>query len=103
MPEPTGLAGFAYVQTGEHFLAGGNLIATVLAIGIAPRVAAAQLGGRVALRLVKALRQWSTRRGCKHLLVHATGGIEPARTDRFFRRCGFKVSGGNYMWTVLDD
>lgn len=95
--ESTGLAGFAYVQVGEHFLAGGGLIATVLAIGVAPQVAATQLGGRVALRLVNALRKWSTARDCKYLLIHVTAG-GAVQADRLFRGCGFKLSGGNYYY-----
>ncbi|WP_425089657.1 N-acetyltransferase family protein [Stappia sp.] len=92
-----GLVGFAYVQAGEYFLAERDLLATVLALVTRQEIAGTPLGGRAALRLVAALRQWARERACKHVLVHATGGIEPARTDRFFRRCGFKVVGGNYV------
>ncbi|WP_157727586.1 hypothetical protein [Stappia sp. ES.058] len=72
-------------------------MATVLALVTKQEIAATPLGGRAALKLVEAVRQWARERACKHLLVHATGGIAPARTDRFFRRCGFKVVGGNYV------
>jgi len=91
------LAGFAYVQAGEYFLSEGDLVATVLTLNVARDLARTPLGGRVALRLVAAVRQWAGARGCTHLLVHATGGIDPSGTDRFLRRCGFKVVGGNYV------
>jgi hypothetical protein len=94
---PGGLVGFAYVQAGEYFLAERDLVATVLTLNVTEVVTGTPFGGRVALKLAAAVRQWARARACKHVLVHATGGIEPARTDRFFRRCGFKVVGGNYV------
>ncbi|MCA1298111.1 hypothetical protein [Stappia indica] len=86
-PEGGALAGLAYVQAGEYFLSDGDLVATVLTINITPEIVRTPLGGRVALRLVRAVRRWSDARGCRRLLVHATSGENPARTDRFFRRC----------------
>ena len=66
--------------------------------GVTEAVTGTPFGGRVALKLVAAVRQWARERACRHVLVHATSGIEPARTDRFFRRCGFNVVGGNYVY-----
>ncbi|MCV0426752.1 MAG: GNAT family N-acetyltransferase, partial [Roseibium sp.] len=54
------------------------------------------LGGKVALRLVQAVRQWAKERNCEHLMVHVTNGVEVQDVDRFFRRCGMKTVGGNY-------
>ena len=91
------LAGFAFVQAGEYFLSEGDLVATVLTLNVTRNLVRTPLGGRVALRLVAAMRRWAEARACQHLFVHATGGIDPARADHFFRRCGFKVIGGNYV------
>ena len=93
-----GLVGFAYVQAGGYFLAERDLLVTVLTLNVTEAVTGTPFGGRVALKLVAAVRQWARERACRHVLVHATSGIEPARTDRFFRRCGFNVVGGNYVY-----
>lgn len=90
------LLGFASIHAGEHFLGTGTLIATVQTLNISQRLSGTLLGGRVALRLVQAVRQWARERDCRHLLVHVTNGENAEDADRFFRRCGMVTVGGNY-------
>lgn len=52
------------------------------------------LAGKVALRLMQAIRQWAKERRRSHILVHATNGISAAESDQFFRRCALKMFGG---------
>lgn len=91
--------GFASIHAGEYFLGEGTLVATVQALVVAPELAGTLLNGKVALRLFQGVRHWAKTRNCAHLLVHATAGLEPKASDRFFRRCGMKVAGGNYWST----
>jgi len=91
-----GLLGFASVQAGEHFLGTGTLIATVQTLNISQKLSGTLLGGKVALRLVQAVRHWAKTRGCAHLMVHVTNGENAKDADRFFRRCGMVPVGGNY-------
>ncbi|MEO9526370.1 hypothetical protein [Roseibium sp.] len=94
-----GLLGFASVHAGEHFLGTGTLIATVQTLNISQNLSGTLLGGKVALRLVRAVRHWAKERGCAHLLVHVTNGENAEDADRFFRRCGMVTVGGNYVDT----
>ncbi len=91
-----GLFGFASVQAGEHFLGTGTLIATVQTLNVSQKLTGTLLGGKVALRLVQAVRHWAKVRSCAHLMVHVTNGDNAEDADRFFRRCGIVTVGGNY-------
>lgn len=91
-----GLLGFASVQAGEHFLGTGTLIATVQTLNISQKLTGTLLGGKVALRLVQAVRHWAKTRSCAHLMVHVTNGVDAQEADEFFRRCGMATIGGNY-------
>ncbi|MEM5585969.1 hypothetical protein WNZ15_26185 [Roseibium sp. AS2] len=95
-----GLLGFASVQAGEHFLGTGTLIATVQTLNISQKLTGTLLGGKVALRLVQAVRHWARTRNCAHLMVHVTNGENAADADSFFRRCGMVTVGGNYAETL---
>ncbi|ERP96705.1 hypothetical protein Q669_27370 [Labrenzia sp. C1B10] len=93
-----GLFGFASVQTGEHFLGTGMLIATVQTLNISQKLTDTLLGGKVALRLVHAVRHWANTLGCAHVMVHVTNGENAEDADQFFWRCGMVTIGGNYCW-----
>ena len=92
-----GLLGFASVHAGEHFLGSGPLIATVQTLNVSQNLSGSLLGGKVALRLVQAVRHWARVRNCEHLMVHVTNGENAEDADRFFRRCGMVTVGGNYI------
>jgi len=98
-----GLLGFASVQAGEHFLGQGTLIATVQTLNISEKLSGTLLGGKVALRLVQAVRHWAKARSCAHLMVHVTNGENAEDADRFFRRCGMVTVGGNYLGVVSSE
>ncbi|TYC53804.1 hypothetical protein FMN50_13605 [Rhodobacterales bacterium] len=95
-----GLLGLAAVQAGEYFLGEGTLIATVQTLNISRKLSGTLLGGKVALRLVQAVRHWAKARNCEHLLVHVTNGENAEEADRFFRRCGMVINGGNYIYCL---
>ncbi|WP_298965656.1 hypothetical protein [uncultured Roseibium sp.] len=95
--QENGLYGFASVRAGEYFLGSGGLIATVQTLNVSDKISGTLLGGKVSIGLVKALRHWANARGCEHLLIHVTNGVDAARSDGFFRRLGFKTVGGNYV------
>lgn len=95
------LLGFASVQAGEHFLGQGTLIATVQALNISQKLTGTLLGGKVALRLVQAVRHWAKTPSCAHLIVHVTNGENAEDADKFFRRCGMVTVRGNYAVQVV--
>ncbi|MBG6163790.1 GNAT superfamily N-acetyltransferase [Labrenzia sp. EL_195] len=95
-----GLYGFGSVHAGEYFLGSGTLIATVQTLNISRNLSGKLLGGKVALRLMKAIRLWAKERGCSHILVHVTNGMSVSESDQFFRRCGLNTVGGNYVAAI---
>lgn len=48
------------------------------------------------LRLMVAFRQWAENRGAFELNAGVSSGVELQRMDKFFRRLGFRFTGGNY-------
>lgn len=95
--DDNGLCGFASVHAGEYFLGEGALIATVQTLNISGKLEGTLLAGKVAVRLMQAIRHWAQTRDCQYLITHVTNGHDPARADRFFRKCGMKTAGGNYF------
>ncbi|CTQ53450.1 hypothetical protein LP7551_01972 [Roseibium album] len=94
--KPESLYGFASIHAGVYFLGKGTLIATVQTLNISQKLSGTLLGGKVALRRVKAARHWAKTRNSEHLMVHVTNGVDTQDADEFFRRCGMKTVGGNY-------
>jgi hypothetical protein len=43
-----------------------------------------------------AFRQWAENRGAFELNAGVSSGVELQRMDKFFRRLGFRFTGGNY-------
>ena len=54
------------------------------------------LGGRIAVKLLDAGRRWARNRRAVEIQVHVTSGLHIGRTDRVFRKLGFRQTGGNY-------
>jgi hypothetical protein len=96
--KPDSLYGFAAIHAGEYFLGKGTLIATVQTLNMSQKLSGTLLGGKVALRLLKAVRHWAKTRKCEHLMVHVTNGVDAQEADELFRRCGMKTVGGNYLY-----
>jgi GNAT superfamily N-acetyltransferase len=92
------IVGMAVVMVGEHFFSPVRT-ATVQLIYVAPQAR----GGSTAVKLLRALRRWSTDAGALDLHINVTTGIAPARTDRMLRRMGFRQTGGNYVLEGIQD
>ena len=54
-------------------------------------------GSLAAIRLLHGFRRWAKNRGAVRLYVGVTSGVGIARTNRFLKRLGFRVRGGNYV------
>jgi len=55
------------------------------------------LGGKVGVKLMRVVSDWARAQGAEELHIYSTAGIDPAHSDRFFRRLGFQPYGGNYV------
>lgn len=89
--------GFASLNAGEYFLGEGALVCSVTGLYYSSSLTGSMLAGKVALRLMQAIRQWAKERRCSHILVHVTNGMSASESDQFFRRCGLRTVGGNYV------
>lgn len=86
------MVGMAIVVLGEYYFSPVRS-ATVQLLYVVPEAR----GGWAAVKLLRALRNWSAQNQAHDLHVNVTTGIDTARTDRFLRRMGFKQTGGNYV------
>ena len=59
-------------------------------------VAPERRGGPTALRFLMAFRNWATNRNAAELTINVASGVSIARTDRFLKRVGLRLTGGNY-------
>nr|WP_319512887.1 hypothetical protein [uncultured Cohaesibacter sp.] len=90
--------GYLCAAAGEYYVGTETLLTTVHVIHVTQSIRRSLLGGKVAIRLVRGIKQWSDQIGAKHLLFHITSDIRPAQNDRFMRKMGFRTLGGNYAW-----
>ena len=74
------------------------MIDTATAIAAGPATERdGRLVGMAAVKLLRAVRQWSQQAGAADLHLNVTTAIAPARTDKVLRRMGFRQTGGNYV------
>nr|WP_320144076.1 hypothetical protein [uncultured Cohaesibacter sp.] len=89
--------GYLYAVAGDYYVGSDSLLTTVHVIHVAKSIRHSLLGGKVAFRLVRGIKQWPDQIGAEHLLFHITSDINPALSDRFMRKMGLKTLGGNYV------
>jgi GNAT superfamily N-acetyltransferase len=90
------LVGFAYCYVGGYFIGSEATVVTVNTICVDKSVRSGILGGKVAVKLVKAIETWAKSRGAHLILYHVTSGRGVSGIDRFFRKMGMTTLGGNY-------
>lgn len=56
----------------------------------------AHRGGRAALKLIHAFKNWAVRAQATEICVVVASGVRIGKTDRFLTRLGFRQTGGNY-------
>ncbi len=71
----------------------------VQTLNISQKLTGTLLGGKVALRIVHAVRHWANTLGCAHVMVHVTNGENAGDAEQLFRRCGMVTIGENYCWS----
>lgn len=88
--------GFSFITAGEYIVGYDALMTTVYSIYVRKNIRGTFLGGRVALRLLTAIKRWSERRNCREIMIHVTSDIDIDRTHRTLSRVGFMPVGMNY-------
>lgn len=75
----------------QHFFS-SQLVASVIHYDVLPEK---RMGG-AGVRLLMAFKQWAQNRGAVELSAGVNSGTDLEKLDRFLRRMGFKMTGGNY-------
>lgn len=76
----------------ESHLFSEHAIASVINYGVVPNKRMSGAG----LRLLTAFRKWAENRGAVELNAGVNSGIDVDKMDKFLRKLGFELTGGNY-------
>jgi len=57
-------------------------------------------GSSAAVKFIHAFRQWAMNREALEVCIGVASGVTIGRTDRFLKRLGFSVTGGNYSMVI---
>ena len=57
-------------------------------------------GSSAAVKFIHAFRQWALNREALEVCIGVASGVTIGRTDRFLKRLGFSVTGGNYSMVI---
>jgi len=79
----------------QHFFS-EQLVASVIHYDV---LAEKRMGG-AGLRLLTAFRKWAENRGAHELNAGVNSGVDMDKMDRFLRKLGFRLTGGNYSLTL---
>ena len=83
----------------EEYFFSRSLMAHSILIYVHPK----WRGSPAALKFIHAFRNWATNRGALEICIGVASGVTISRTDRFLRRLGFSVTGGNYSMVIRQD
>lgn len=75
----------------QHFFS-QQAVASVVQFVVLPEKRMSGAG----LRLLTAFRAWAKNRGAVELNAGVNSGVDLDKTDRFLRKLGFRMTGGNY-------
>ena len=57
-------------------------------------------GSPAAVKFIHAFRRWAANRKAFEVCIGVASGVTIGRTDRFLKRLGFSVTGGNYSMVI---
>lgn len=83
----------------EEYFFSRSLMAHSILIYVHPK----WRGSSAALKFIHAFRSWATNRGALEICIGVASGVTIGRTDKFLRRLGFSVTGGNYSMVIDGD
>lgn len=77
---------------GDHYFSDATY-ATDMLLYVHPQ----DRGSTAAIRLMSTFEKWAVDKGCCEIRVGAATGIDPQKTDRFFRGIGYSQCGIQYL------
>lgn len=88
--------GFLFCTANDYMVGVDGKLTAVYAYYVRKQFRENMIGGKAAILLMRSCINWSKKMGSREVMVHATSGINPKRTDSFLKRTGFSTIGGNY-------
>jgi hypothetical protein len=85
--------GFSYATIGEYFIGENDKIATIIVLSVKSEIRHSLMGGKVALKLFKAVKQIAKKEKVKRMLTHVTSGANISSNKIFTYRCITKTNG----------
>lgn len=79
----------------KHFFT-DQMVASVIQYNLLPEN---RMGG-AGIKLLTAFKKWAENRGAFELAVGITSGTDLKQMDRFLRKLGFQMTGGNYSMAL---
>lgn len=82
----------------EEYFFSRSLMAHSILIYVHPK----WRGSSAAVKFIHAFRKWAMNREALEVCIGVASGVTIGRTDRFLKRLGFSVTGGNYSMVIRD-
>jgi Acetyltransferase (GNAT) family len=82
----------------EEYFFSRSLMAHSILIYVHPK----WRGSSAAVKFIHAFRKWAMNRKALEVCIGVASGVTIGRTDRFLKRLGFSVTGGNYSMVIRD-
>lgn len=82
----------------EEYFFSRSLMAHSILIYVHPK----WRGSSAALKFIHAFRKWAMNRQALEICIGVASGVTIGRTDRFLKRLGFSVTGGNYSMVIRE-
>lgn len=80
----------------EEYFFSQSLMAHSILIYVHPK----WRGSSAAIKFIHAFRKWALNRRALEMCIGVASGVTIGRTDRFLKRLGFSVTGGNYSMVI---
>ena len=86
----------SFIGCVEEYFFSSSLVAHSILLYVDPK----WRGSPAAVKFIHAFRKWALNRDVAQICIGVATGVTIGRTDRFLKRLGFKMTGGNYALVV---
>lgn len=90
------ILGYCYVMFGGYYIGDGVKVVMVILIFVDWNVCFSVLGGKVIMYFLCGIEKWGCEEGVSFVMYYVIFGIDVVNIDRFFRKMGMMILGGNY-------
>lgn len=94
--DPDGRLIGGFIGCVEEYFFSRNRVAHSILLYVDPK----WRGSPAAVKFIHAFRRWALNRNAVEMCIGVATGVTIGRTDRFLKRLGFKMTGGNYAMVL---